>query len=282
MKRLLGLFISALSLSATTACAQSGEDRFRDEMIPRLAKSLPGATLSAVADDPLAITVKGGHLDGAQINLNRIYGYCLTAIQADCESEKENLIAAVVVKPEVATPESLRLIVRDQKYVDWIKEADAKDGSGIRTIAKPLGGDLYAILSYRLSNGIGSITVDDLADLNLTTEQAWALAKLQTAAILPPLLTPEQLQGGVVLFQGHDLGSSLLVDLPGWSRLAASVGPNLVVAVVSDNLVFVGQMSDGPDLENLRKTVAEECVKQARCISSSLYRFRKGQWVIAE
>lgn len=281
MKRILGLLISALGFSATQAYAQSSEERFRDEMIPRLAKSLPGGTLSPLTDDPLAITVKGGHLDGGQINLNRIYGYCLTASRADCESEKESLIAAVAIKPEAATAETLRLIVRDQEYVDWIREADAKEGKGALTIAKPLGGGLYAVLAYRLSNGVGSITTDNLADLNLTTEQAWSLAQSQTAAILPSVPTADQLQGGVVLFQEHDLGSSLLIDLSGWSKLSAASGPNLVVAVVSDNLVFVGKMADGPDLENLRKTVAEECANQARCISPHLYRFRNGRWAIA-
>lgn len=280
IKRILSTLIAMLCLSATSACAQTPEERFREEMTPRLAKALPGATLTAKTDDPLAIMVKGGHLDGGQINLNRIYGYCLTAEATDCESQKQALIAAVAIKPESATLESLRLIVRGEDYVDWIRGEDAKDGRGSKTILKPLGGGLYAILAYRMSNGVGSVTTDTLKDLNLTDGNAWAIAQKQTTAIMPAMPTIDQLNGGLVLYQGHALGSSLLADLPAWSKLATSAGPDLVVAPVSDEMVLVGVMHDGPDIEKLQKTAQDECSQQPRCISPKLYRLRGGQWAV--
>lgn len=282
MRLILNLLVAPLLLFSTAACAQDSEEEFRNGMLPRLAKSLPGATLSPKADDPLAIIVKGGHLDGAQINLNRIYGYCQQASAADCESEKQGLIGAVTVKPEPATPATLRLIVRDQQYVDWVRQANAGQSIATDLILEPLGGGLYAILAYESSNAVGSVNANTLKELGLTREQAWALARSQTEAILPQLPDADQVKASAVLFQDHKLGSSLLIDLPAWTKLAASVGPNLFMTVVSDELVFVGVMSDGPDFEAFRKTVAEDCANQQRCISPNVFRFRNGRWVVAQ
>lgn len=271
-------------LSVAPAFAQGSEEQFRTAMIARLAKAMPGATLTLKPGDSLAVMVKGGPWNEAQINLNRIYAFCQQASAADCETEKTQFVAVISEDPDkIEAPEKLRLLVRDQQYVDSARgtglgEKNGPDG----LIAEPLGGGLYAILAADAPKAYRMFTGKGLEDLHMGRGEAWALARRQTLALLPPLPEAFELRESAVIYQGHELGGSLLLDLPAWADLAKQVGPNLLVSVVSDDVVFVGIIADGPDLEKFRKAVEEDCTQQARCISPYVYRFRDGHWVMAE
>ncbi|WP_298195094.1 hypothetical protein [Novosphingobium sp.] len=41
-------------------------------------------------------------------------------------------------------------------------------------------------------------------------------------------------------------------------------------------------MPDGAKLDGFAETVRKDCAEQERCISPHIYRFRNGQWRIAE
>ena len=73
-----------------------------------------------------------------------------------------------------------------------------------------------------------------------------------------------------------------MIDLPAWALLSKEVGPDLFITVVADRIIFVGVIGDGPPLEALKKTVVEDCLAQARCISPYVFRFRKGRWAVAD
>jgi hypothetical protein len=115
-----------------------------------------------------------------------------------------------------------------------------------------------------------------LAKLGIDEDTAWTLAERQTIRRLPPLPTLEQLKTDAVAFENQEYGASLLVRLTDWSNLSAKVGPELFVTAVSDQFVFVGIMPDGAGFEKFRKTVADDCKHQQRCVSPNMYRYREG------
>jgi hypothetical protein len=279
---LAALLVLAL-LPATPASAQGDEAAFRTEMVGRLGKAMPGATFASVPEDPLALTVTGGPFSDARINLHRVYNYCRQASAADCEDEKARFASAISKEPPAATAGALRLIVRDQEYVDALTAAfdRAPPDKRVHVILQPLGGGLFAIMVADSPEALQMMTDKGLEELGLNRDQAWAIAWRQTEAVLPPLPTAGQIRGTAVLFEGHEFGGSLLIDLPGWARLAKEVGPDLFITVVSDRIVFVGVLPDGANLDSFKKTVEEDCRAQPRCISPYIFRFRNGRWAVA-
>ena len=92
----------------------------------------------------------------------------------------------------------------------------------------------------------------------------------------------EDFDGRAFAFQLDEYAGSLLVDVETWSTISKEVGPDLMVAPVSDQFVFMSVVPDGDDLEGLKQVAARDCAHAARCISPHIYRFRGGMWVIAD
>lgn len=275
-------FAFFLLLSIASACsAQSYDpDTFRDEMIARFSASNPEAKFSRGAE-PLVIDVKGGALDGGTINLHRVYTFCLTATVEDCESERKNLADNLARGAPEPTKESLRIVVRDQQYLDYLQDMQAKEGKGSeRALYRQIGEDLYAFVASDDATTIAIVTTQQLDDMGVTANEAWALADHNTKAIIPTLPEPAKLKSEAMAFQGFPYLSALVADLDGWRRISDAVGSDLFMTVVSDQFVFVGLMPD-KNVAQFKVTVEEDCSAQPRCVSPNVYRFRDGHWVVA-
>lgn len=272
--------VSVAGLS--TACqAAPSEREFSEDMLARLRVSEPQAELRIKADEPLVIQqVEDGKWDKAFINLHRVYQYCLSAIPADCEASKREFAGKIGIKPPPPKPETLRLIVRGNDYVAYVREMFGPSGKLLEP--RQIGDDLYAILAFDAPDTIAVATTDMLKDLNLTLDAAWFLAMRQTKAVLPPLPDGKKLSRVAMAYQDKEYLGSLLADPEGWRRVASDAGPNMFVTVVSDQFVFVGMMPDGPELDSFKQSVAEDCLQQQRCTSEHVYRFRDGRWTIAK
>ncbi|MBA4748251.1 MAG: hypothetical protein H2056_06020 [Sphingopyxis sp.] len=268
-------------LFACSVPATADEQSFRAEMLERLKLAQPDATFTA-GDEPLVIKVSGGSWEEAVINLHRIHGYCQNASTPDCEAVKAEFVQRTMTRPDKPTPETLRVIVRDQEYMDYIEqlEEQAKE-AGLQAIRRPLGGGLYAILVNDAPTTLALAGTKALTEMNLDEAAAWDRGWRQTQAILPEIRAPSDLREEPMAFEGEEYFASLLADIGAWQKIAEVAGPDLFVTAVSDQFVFAGVMPDGPRLDDLKKTVEEDCLAAPRCISPHIYRFRKGQWVIA-
>lgn len=281
--RLLFVALALMALGLASIAIAAPPRDLRREMMARFARAMPGATLSADPDDPLTILFKRDNgIEGA-FNLDTVRAYCRTASTADCEAAKADFVGKMSTPHPDPTPGSLRLVVRDRDYLDHVDAYRATSPEkGDVAKYRPIGEDLFAVLASDGEDTIALVGDVTLKKLDLTADQAWALAEAQTRAILPPLPKPAALRRAAFFFQDQAYLASLLIDLPAWEKLAARVGPDLFVTVVADDLVFVGQGPDGPGMEGFKHGAAEDCAAQERCISPHVYRFRDGGWVIAK
>ncbi|MCW3835247.1 hypothetical protein ACFQ1E_00675 [Sphingomonas canadensis] len=280
---ILGALALLLPLAAPAGAQTVGERAFRSDMIKRVQAKLPDAEVTPDPDDFLALHVKGGVLDGATINLHRIYEYCAGHSAEDCETLKQDFTGKMTSPNPDPTVASLRLMVRDRVYLENLLEMErrsAAEGKNFHYVYEQIGEDLFAILVSDAPDKVAILPDDSLKDLGLTRKTAWAKAAKQTRDALPPLPKPDQLKASAVAFQEYEYLPSLLLDLPAWARIAEAVGPDLFVTAVSDGFVFAGTMPDDAVAE-FAETVAEDCAEQERCISPHIYRFRDGRWVIA-
>ena len=248
-------------------------------MVEMFRKAYPGADF-ALGEQELEVTVKGGGWEEGTINLHRIYLFCQTAAEADCDTLKSEFVGNIGTEPEALDVASLRIIVRDKEYLDYARKLEAKP-DGREAIYRPIGEDLFAILA---SDGPKTITLvgdKGLAELGLSEFDAWDRAWGQTLLVLPAIPEPAKFREQAMTFESEEYLASVTADLPAWQQVSDAVGPDLFMTVVSDQFVFVGPMPDGPSLEAFRETVEEDCRAQPRCVSPNIYRFRGGRWVIA-
>ena len=269
----------ALFLSAC-APVQADEGRFRADMIALLKKAYPDVGF-APGEEALTVSARGGGWEEERtINLHRIYHFCRTATAEDCGAIKEEFAANIGQTPDEPTAASLRIIVRDADYAGYFDALEAKAGKRL-SVRRRIGEDLFALLASDGETTIASVGDETLADLGLSEEEAWSRAWRQTLVGLPIIPEPAKFREQAIAFEAEQYLASLTADLPTWRKISDAVGPDLFMTVVSDQFVFAGPMADGPGLEEFRKTVAEDCAAQPRCVSPNIYRFRNGRWVIA-
>lgn len=274
---------AAMALVAvSSACsAKADESSFSNEMLERARKVFPGADMLLKADEPLVIQIRKNSVrDDGVINLHRIWSYCQNVSATDCEASKAEFLGKISFVPPPASADTLRLIVRDREYYEYVRSQPADNGERLG-IGRPIGGGLYALLASDSKDAIAMAGDKALKGMGLTEQQAWDIAFRQTKAKLPALPSPAKLKKGGYAYQDSEYLGSLLADLPAWERISREVGPNLFVTVVSDQMVFVGTMPPGPGLESFKLTVSEDCKQQQRCISPYIYRFDRGAWTVA-
>ena len=264
---------------AVAGHASEDEGEFAARLLPQIEAAAPDWELRISADDPLTIQLTQVDGQTGTINLHRIYGFCQSAMPAECDQVASEFVSRISAKPAEPTAADLRVIVRDQEYIDYLLTS-LPDGN--RPPHRQIGDDLFAILAFDSPDTIALANVESLRALGLEGAAAWRLAQAQTKAILPPLPDGIGLAQNPVAFQEYEYLPSMLADIEAWRAIALAAGPDLFVTAVSDRFVFVAILPDGPSLEDFKQVVREDCAAQERCISPNIYRFRDGRWAIAD
>ena len=262
--------------------AQSQDDAearaFAKAAIEQLQAAMPDGTFEQEPGEPLQINVADTpRFEEGAINLHRIYGFCQTATEEDCQSQLTRLVAMLQEEAETSGPENLRIIVRDAEY--WQNVTEVLDGEPLPQHRR-IGDDLYAILAIDSPNAIAIAAPDTLAEFGLTAEEAWEQAARQTSEMLAELPTREALLEQPAAFVAEEYMASMLFDTEAWTIAAAMFGPDLAVAAPNEQVAVVAILADDA-LEPLREFARDQCASAARCISPNVYRFRDDKWVIA-
>lgn len=271
------IWLASLALVATVA---PDAEAFRSEILSRLQTAHPAMTFSP-GDEPLVISYRGGDADEGSLNLHQAFAYCQSASPVDCEEDKKKIVTMVVKTAPEASRENLRIVVRDQQYVDYLEEMRRRSEDKASLVHyRQVGDDLYALIAADGPQTIAMVGDKHLKELGMTVEEAWSLADRNTKAVLPPLPDPNRFKQEAIAFQDYEYLSALVSDLSYWGRVSETVGKDLFMTVVSDQFVFVGTMPD-EGVAKFRATVEEDCAAQPRCVSPNIYRFRDGRWIVA-
>lgn len=281
----------ALAIGASHAPLAAQEDEpsisiedFGADVLDRVREAAPGVSAEISDQDPFQINVSGlGELDDITLNLDRVYNFCLSAPKKECSAEVDQLVNLLTEQAEQPGfgPDNLRIVVRDKQYWDYVRQAVPEDAVPQH---RQIGDDLYAILALDSPQSIALAPPEQIAEMGLSAGEAWDLALAQTAAIVPalPADDTDDLAAGMVIFEGDEYVASLMIDQDRWQAIADAVGPDLLVAPITDQFVVaMGALPEGRDLDGFRELVGEQCAAASRCVSPNVYRFREGRWVIA-
>lgn len=278
-RRLSYLSLLLIGLASGGAAAPASPQEFTAEMHERIEIAKPASRLEIKAD--LELMIQDEPLEAGVINLHRIYNFCQQSSPEECEATKQEFVDNISAPVGHSELKSLRIIVRDQQYFDYITGNTGIGKVDISQILhRKIGEGLYAILAFDAPTTIALATKGALQDLETSEESAWRLAEKQTRAILPEIPTADQLQAKVVGLELDGYLASLLAFQAEWSKLSNDAEDNIFVAATSDQFILVTLGRDISDMVMFKRSVADDCNQQQRCISPHVYRFSLGRWVI--
>jgi hypothetical protein len=243
MRFLFVTFVMLFTASAALAQDVMTPAQFRDVYVERVTTAVPGATVTRSGDLSLSIaTPATGEAGAMQINLDRAYSE-YTAVPDQLDVIVGRWVRIATTPPESAQlPERIVSVVRTQEHVIGYTRALARDGVEPRLVWRPLVGDLVEMIAFDSPDSIQLGTEDSLRDLNITPEQAWALAPRNLPARLGAL-THETVAPGIVwVGGGNGLAPSVLTNAQ-WC--AAPENANALYLVVDRDAFLMAERPAG-------------------------------------
>lgn len=272
------VIIAALCLFACSppAAAKPSEAEFTRQMADRFRVALPGRTVQ-ISAEPLQLRVQVNG-EPAEINVGRIFNFCASSSEADCEGSIAHFVAVTSdtfskLDAPIA-PGQLRLVVRASEYCDYV-ERTIKDEP--RPVARPFVPGLCTLLMADFPTNSRTVTGEDLGKLALAADEAWTLAERQTLADLPAPATLKGLADNVVVVSGFDYATSLMLDGAGWRAAAAAHG-DIVAAVPEGNAMIVARVAKAGELAKFKTAVREHFETAERGVSPIVYRWTPSGW----
>lgn len=243
MRFLFVAFVMLFTASAALAQGVMTPAQFRDVYVERVTAAVPGATVTRSGDLSLSIaTPATGEAGAMQINLDRAYSE-YTAVPDQLDVILGRWVRIATTPPESAQmPERIVSVVRTQEHVIGYTRALTRDGVEPRLVWRPLVGDLVEMIAFDSPDAIQLGTEDSLRDLNITPEQAWALAPQNLPARLGAL-THETVAPGIVwVGGGNGLAPSVLTNAQ-WC--AAPENANALYLVVDRDAFLMAERPAG-------------------------------------
>lgn len=266
------------ALVAVTPLAAQGTGTFAQRMLPFVEAEKPeGWTLRLDESDPDVIIFRtpGDEADGF-INLARIAAICARVDGTACDDVSADFARKIFTAPTEFTRGDLRVIVRDQAYVDYFERELPADFE--RPPMRQVGDDLYAIMALDGPETVSLVRPSMLPGMGLAEDSAWELAIAQSMDAERAI--PAGPTSGTFESDEFSYLSAMVSDLPRWSALAEASGPDFYMIAPSEQLVRFGTAPDSR-LARIAAEAARECAEAQRCITPNVYRFRDGRWVIA-
>ena len=248
-------------------------------------QSLPEAQGRVTIAGPLSLAIDAGGAEQRTANLDRIYDYCQRIDAERCAATRHRFLQAMLERAGPYTADNLRIAVRSAAWVAQVRQALGSDADN-QPLVRPVGDNLFALLVFDTPQQVAYVGHRAFEHLVMDDDALWAQGLSNTLAHLPPIATTAAQLGDSPavrqkVYQFDEYGLTWLAVPERWATLAASVGPTLVVAPVSDNLLLVAD-ARADEIAGLRAVAQHFCGQVDRCVSDTIYHLRDGQWVVAQ
>ena len=270
-----------LAICTQSACSAAAAESVNSRIIASVRQQLPKATITVVDSQQFILKVAGR--EGQNISVQRIDDFCKANPAEECTDQIKTFAISVVelaTADFTVTPARVRVIVRNRLDTDGYLATILEQSK--RPLTRPLFDGVSAVLAADFSKGTRMMSADDLRDLKLDADAAFALGIKQVLADLPPVPSVQEVDGKLITVSGFDYGASIMLLPERWRALAEATGGRLWIAIPGDNDVMIGTTKSAADLAKLRKLAAEEYRLAPRGISPEVYRWSPDGWIRAE
>lgn len=254
------------------------EAALTEMMAERFRAAFPDYGVSIV--EPLLIELRNPAGGVAYDSLDRLWTAC--RLQPDMFHERFERYASAFIEMETdrqALPErsALRLVIREQRYVDGLRAKGEAAGQGL-FVGRPLVGELWTVLAADRPNSINIVTEATLDRLGWTVDDAFADAQRNLEAMFTPVgafvpAVPVDHIGAL----GNDYDPSRLLLHDQWADLAARAEGGLLVAVPCRNLLL---FAAGARAGMMRESARESFADTHAPLSETILRWTPAGWQV--
>ena len=257
---------------ARASAPPADEAAFTEHVAAMVRKALPNHEIDIAGR--LELRIRQGADGGWSVFLERIHVYCQANV-SDCE----RVVGSFVARAAATTNETIildhamfRVVVRPREYVDFALDA----------LAKQIAGDLGEVCVVDAPTSVQVLGKRNLAELQLTEDEVFGIARNNTAAGLQPL---ENAIGngralGANTLRGDFYESSRFAVHALWKPLAIEYAGELLVAVPGvDTIVFADGRQPGA-IADLRARAALIASAAERQVSVTVFRWTPDGWEV--
>ncbi|MBA3498777.1 MAG: hypothetical protein M4D80_30190 [Myxococcota bacterium] len=257
-------------------------ERVRD----KITATLPDVTVKI--QDPRTLLVRRGDYD-VTMNLDNLATTCRGG-EVVCNDAIAGAIANIKLaddKAQVVKPEQLVITIKPgQWFLDtdkMLKEKAPEQYEVNKLVAQLLPGDLVAVLGADHSNGITMVSAEQLREMKLEANAAFAQARKNLKAT-HETLDLELLAGTPVWTnRSDDNYISAMIMLPElWKPLAAKVKGDLLVAFPARNRVFATGTKDPGAEEGIAKIANVAFQTEDHPIAPTIFKWSATSWTVHE
>lgn len=240
-------------------------------------KTLPGTMVTVAGRLMLDVRPPSGKLH--MTDLHNIYSICQRAPDR-CEDEVTNFVADAVYnyKHEYSGPSraTLRVVVRPSPYVAALRVNPKRN----HPIAVPLAGDLWIIAVNDLPTSVAMLDENDLGALNISSQDALALAMSNTKAALEKSVhetLAKGCTGGLFGDATYVASAAAFPDL--WAEAAQRCGGSLFISVPGPDVILFSDGKKPNTVATLAKYSAKISAEDEKPFSNAVFRWTAAGWV---
>lgn len=259
---LVFLTVALLSLSTAQAQTPISEEAFRDAVIAAVRQNAPDAQIDV--DGPLVFRVRLA--DGQDATLNLDYGYervLEDPALLESQIERWGRVGAGVREEGEGGRDRIVAVVRPQAAIASLAEAFARAERPSQLLVRPLAGDLVEALVFDSTESVRYATNLDLAELGVSADEAWTLARVNLAPRLGPVTQEQLAEGLTAISSGSGLAPSALTD-PSFCRTEARAALHYLVP--ERELYLAADPRTGVSLAELRDRLLQTSSTDSRTV----------------
>ena len=268
-----------------SAPARGGEGRYLSDertftayIAQLVTRAMPAGKVTV--KEPLTLTIDGQASGLVQINLDSLYSYCRRAPE-DCDRQAETYVGrASDLFHRMAKPlerSDLRAIVRDNAYVEGFRKL--YNGQG-EPVAEGLVGDLWVLCVVDMPGSMQILSSAQLPELKLSSNEALALCKKNSAATLPSLAPAKRDYpwAGVNIVTGDPYDAGWLIFPERWTGIAESLQGDLLVAAPGVDILLYASGAAPDSVAALGRAAALVAAKAQKPLSTAVFRWTPTGW----
>jgi hypothetical protein len=202
----------------------------------------------------------------------------LPGIDREAEYRRfETNVGALLARTDPFKPDQLRVVIRKTAAINVFETESAAEGVPNLVVRRPFIGDLEEVVVGDTPTTIALMPASRLADLSLSSEQAFERGRANTATEVAGI-TWRPVTGLLEVRTTTGYETSLLVLDQVWAGLARRLGGPVAVIIPTRERILVGRADRPRDIARLRAVVAAEA-KGERALSDKVWARRGNTWV---
>jgi uncharacterized protein YtpQ (UPF0354 family) len=288
MKRTILCFCLIALAAACSKKKEEPRDSLARQVEVKIKKIAP--KFEVTVTDPATLKVKTDLELEATISLDNLKLACQSdppACPAMTDNFSEKIVSSLKAAqgPAELKPEMIRAVLKNQEYMDGLKEvynqSPPEKRADNKVVSRKFMAGLHIVYVVDSPGSMRQLSVGDMQDMKLTPEKvhALALANMERALGDIPKADAPELPGLFVVTAGDSYEAARFLLHKKWEKIAKEVEGDLIVAIPTRDLVFFTGSADENRVRILFEMAKRVVEREPYSLTDKLFKWTPEGWV---